>query len=103
MARLGLVEAIQSLREELAAAVTAGGQEALRFEVGEIELTFQVQVEKTGKGGVKFWVVELGGEIGNTTTHAVKVPLTPKSADGAPVLTGGSREIPEVPPVPAGP
>jgi hypothetical protein len=100
MAQLGLVEAIQSLREELAAAVTAGGREALRFEVGQIEMTFQVQVEKTGKGGVKFWVVEVGGELSHTTTHTVKVPLTPKSSDGAAVLTGGSREIPEVPPVP---
>ena len=97
MERLGLVEAIQALRQELSDAIQAGGSETLRFKVGEIELGFQVVVERLAKGGVKFWVVELGGEASKAMTHTVRVPLTPQDIEGKPVLTDASRETPPEP------
>ena len=46
--------------------------------MGEIELEMQVVVEKSkeGKGGVKFWVVEMGGGMAakDSITHKIKIP-----------------------------
>jgi hypothetical protein len=48
--------------------------------VGEIELEVQFVVEqsKEGKGGLKFWVVEMGGGGTNkdTITHRIKILLS---------------------------
>jgi hypothetical protein len=100
MQRLGLADAIQSLRAELTQAITAGADETLRFEVGEIDVEFHVAVDVTAKSGVKFWVVELGGEAGRTSTHSVRIPLRPTRRDGGRVLTGSGQETPEPPPAP---
>jgi|SRR5271157_3526214 len=97
MERLGLAEAIQAVRQELADAIQRSGSETLRFEVGEIELGFEVVVERLGKGGVKFWVVELGGEVSQTETHTIRFPMRPCNMDGKPVLTGANRETPNEP------
>jgi hypothetical protein len=95
MERIGLLEAVTALRTELAASILAAAAEQLRFAVGEITLEFQVEVERTAgvSAGIKFWVVELGGEGSRTskTTHTVSIPLTPVSSDGQPVLTGASQ------------
>ena len=92
MKRIGLKEAIGTLRAELSEAVLAAGDEKLRFEVGEITLEFQVEIERAGEasGKVNFWVVELGGSGSQTArrTHTVCIPLKPVSGDG-PVLTEG--------------
>jgi len=57
-----------------------------------------VEVERSleAKGGIKFWVVELGGGGGdkNKSIHKVSIPLKPVRRDGKPVLTG-SDEVPE--------
>jgi hypothetical protein len=49
-----------------------------------------------GSGGIKFWVVELGGKGSDstTTTHKITIPLKPVRKNGGPVLTG-SEDIPE--------
>lgn len=105
--RIGLKEAIAALRSDLTESIIASQTEGLRFEVGEITMEFHVAVERTTgvkggmKGGIKFWVVELGAaeleastEIKNTAIHKVTIPLKPIRYDGAPVLTG-SEDIPE--------
>ena len=98
MQRIGLKEALAALRQELSEAILAAADESLRFRVDEITLQFQMEVERTteGEGGIKFWVVELGGKYAatSTTTHTVTIPLKPIRKDGGPVLTGGD-EIPE--------
>jgi len=98
MQRIGLKEALAALRQELGESILAAAHEWLRFEVGEITLQFQVEVERTteGEGGIKFWVVELGGKRAatSTTTHTVTIPLKPVRKDKRPVLTG-EDEIPE--------
>ncbi len=84
--QLGLAEAVAALRQELASAMTAGKGERVRFELGTVEMEFQLELakERGGEAGVKFWVVTLGGK-GSTTsgsTHRVTLQLTPKGADG---------------------
>jgi hypothetical protein len=55
-----------------------------------------VEQSKEGKGGLKFWVVEMGGGVTNkdTITHRIKIPLKPFGKDGKPLLTG-SDDIPD--------
>lgn len=95
MERIGLKEAIEMLRVELSESIAAATDEKLRFEVGQITLEFQVEVERSveGSGGVKFWVVELGakGSHGSTHTHKITIPLTPVGQTPGPVLTGSDK------------
>lgn len=90
--RIGLQEAIAALRSELIESVVASYAEQLRFEVGQITMEFQIEVERSaeGKGGIKFWVVELGasGTSKDKYVHKVVIPLKPVRADGMPILTG---------------
>jgi hypothetical protein len=92
MEEIGLTEAIAELRDEVARAVLAGSSQDLRFEVGEITMTFEVAIERAveGKGGIKFWVVEASGGASQSTTktHTLTIPLTPRRRDGSPILTG---------------
>lgn len=98
MQRIGLKEVLAALRQELSESILAAANESLRFQVDEITLQFQVEVERTTGvgGGIKFWVVELGGKHAatSTVTHTVTIPLKPVRQDGGPVLTGGDV-IPE--------
>jgi Trypsin-co-occurring domain 2 len=98
MKPIGLQEAIAALRAELSDAITASAGEQLKFEVGEMQLEFQVEVERVaeGSGGIRFWVVELGGKASrtSTTSHTVAIPLKPVTEDRRPVLTG-SGEVPQ--------
>jgi hypothetical protein len=96
--RIGLQEAISALRAELIESVVASQGERLRFEIGQITMEFQIEVERSmeAKGGLKFYVVELGagGTEKAKNVHKVVIPLKPVRADGKPVLTG-SDEVPE--------
>ncbi|MGB3310537.1 MAG: trypco2 family protein [Nodosilinea sp.] len=96
--RIGLQDAIAALRAELIESVVASQGERLRFEVGEITMEFQVEVERgvDAKGGIQFWVVELGagGAVKDKNVHKVVIPLKPVRADGKPILTG-SDDVPE--------
>ncbi|WP_046732449.1 trypco2 family protein [Streptomyces humi] len=92
MIELGSV--IKDLRSELQAAIEAGEDEDLRFELGPIELEVSVAVERSGSGGgkVRFWVVDLGGERRKdaSNTQRIKLSLTPRLAgtDRAPQIAG---------------
>ena len=98
MERIGLTEAISALRSELSESILAAAREDLRFQVNDITMEFQVEIEKaaSGSAGIKFWVVQLGGEASRTSTftHSLSFSLKPVTADGEPVLTGG-RKIPD--------
>jgi hypothetical protein len=78
---VGLPEAIESLRADLAAAWWDGRQHRVRFRVDPVELTVQVGVTKTGKGaaGIKWQILTLGGERSKevATTQTLKLRLTP--------------------------
>ena len=94
--KIGLKETLEALRVELSESILVSEGKEIRFEVGEIELEFQVVVEKSheGKGGIKFWVVEMGGGVSNkdSITHKIKIPLRAIWKDGKPVWTAVEGE-----------
>jgi hypothetical protein len=83
---VGLPEAIESLRADLAAAWWDGRRHRVRFRVEPVELTVQVGVTRTGKGaaGVRWHVLTLGGERSKetATTQTLRLRLTPVLFDG---------------------
>ncbi len=98
-----IAKVIKSLRHELSQAIADGDGQDLKFELGPVELEFQVEVSmdiegKTGaKGGVQIGVISLGevsGEAAATrsrgTTHTVKLTLNPKTSQGRDVWVSNS-------------
>ena len=87
-----LSDAVEAVRAGLMAGAARGAGAGVRFEVGEIRMDFTVELERvrSGKGGIKAWVVEAGVEAGRTAgrTHTVSFTLRPKDA-----ATGGLLEI----------
>lgn len=79
--KMPLAEFVAALREELEEARRLGAEQGLRFEVGPIELEMETIAtrEATAKAGVRFWVVEAGGEGTATsgTTTRLKLTLSP--------------------------
>jgi hypothetical protein len=82
----GLADAVRALRAELNEAMRAGQDEPLQFEVGTVTMEFAVELtaDAEAKGGVRFWVVELGasGSVGRTASHTVTLELTPTTVSG---------------------
>lgn len=80
-----LSAAIAALRDELTQAWWDGQHRSVRFKPSPVELTLQVAVTREGKGtgGVRWWLIELGGEVSrqSAATQAVKVTLEPKIFD----------------------
>lgn len=96
-----LAEAIADLRRELTTALQAGQEEALRFKLGPVELSFQLQVAKKAgaNAGVRFWVVSAGGqgELSKASTHQIKLTLQPVDRAGGDISIA-SAEVQELPP-----
>lgn len=105
-----LAAAIGALRAELFRAWYDGRDQAVRFKPSPVELTLQVAVTSAGKGtaGVKWWLLEFGGEVSHESavTQTVKVTLEPRffndhgeplevliDAADRPDETGGSGEV----------
>ena len=61
---IGLRDAIARLREEIQSAIVEGAGQPTRFHVKAIELELSIAFtwDAKGTGGVKAWVLELGGE-----------------------------------------
>lgn len=78
---VSLSEAIEALRLDLLRAWGGGGVRPLRFRPAPVELTLQVAVTAGNKGsaGVKWWVVNAGGERSQETitTQSIKLVLDP--------------------------
>jgi len=98
-----IAKVIRSLRHELSQSIAEGDGQDLRFELGSVELEFQVEVSldiegKTGaKGGVQIGVISLGevsGEAAATrsrgTTHTIKMTLNPVTENGGKVRVSAS-------------
>jgi hypothetical protein len=94
-----LAELIERLRAELTAAMRAGDEADLRFELGPVELELSVGVDREAKPGakVRFWVVELGAEV-TAASHSiqrVKLTLVPRRAgypQETPLISGDAME-----------
>jgi hypothetical protein len=93
-----LAELIEHLRAELIEVMHAGEGADLRFEVGPVELELAVAVGREAQPGakVRFWVVELGGEVraASSTTQRIRLRLDPRQAghgDRKPLIFGGEQ------------
>ena len=85
-AEMPLADLIEAVRHELQAAADRAATEPLSFEVEDVEL--QVDVVASGsreaEGGIKLWVVNLGGK-GTTSysnTQTVTLRLSASGPDG---------------------
>jgi len=89
---LELSTVIRELRRELTTAIDAARDESLKLELGavELEVTVAVTQEDVLGGKVKFWVLELGTDLKDTTasTQRVKLTLQPRLGDRTPWVTG---------------
>ena len=94
-----LAEYIRVLREQLETAQQEGAGRGVRFAVGAVELEFEVTMkrESGGRGGVKLWVVEAGGDGRSSggRTQRVRMTLTPADDAGRPLAVGD--RLPELP------
>jgi len=76
-----LAWAIEAIRDELTGAWSAAQGAVVRFKPSAVELTLQLAVTSEGKGkaGVRWWLIELGGEYSreSAVTQTVKMSLTP--------------------------
>lgn len=79
--KIGLAETVEALRTELSQAMSAAANADVQFPLGSVELQFQVGVTTSGegRGGVKFWVVELGGGAGWARESVQTVTITLES------------------------
>jgi hypothetical protein len=81
-----LADAVTALRAELVRAMEAGKGEAVQFEVGTVTMEFAVEAtaDAEAKGGVRFWVVELGasGSVRRSATHTVTLEMKPRTKGG---------------------
>ena len=82
----GLADAVNALRAELSEAMEAGRGQPLQFEVGAVTMDFTVELsaDAGAKGGVRFWVVELGasGSVQRKGMHTVSIKTKPRARNG---------------------
>jgi Trypsin-co-occurring domain 2 len=87
---VGLADAVRALRSELTAAVKAGQNETIRFELGTVEMEFLVEIRKEGEGqlGLQFGVISVGGKgaVSSGNTHRLKLELSPRVKGRAPEI-----------------
>jgi hypothetical protein len=81
---LELAAAVNAIRIELARAVELAEGSPLQLEVGQIDLEFTVTLTRDvrARGGVRIWVVDLGGSAGQSasSTQKLRITLTAKDA-----------------------
>lgn len=77
----GVAETIQALRAELTQAVEAGKDQKILFELGEVQIDFQIAVTRdaSGEGGINFGVVSFGakGRLEDQHTHRIVLNMQP--------------------------
>jgi hypothetical protein len=91
---IGLAEFVTALRSELKVAQKNAEGEDLKFSVEDIQLEVKVLSERSDKveGGVKFWVLNAGGEIADKASLAqtlkLQLKLVPDAAGGGNYIAG---------------
>ncbi|MFB8084694.1 trypco2 family protein [Streptomyces sp. NPDC055992] len=87
--KVELAQAVKALRAELQAAATEGDGQAIRFEVGPVEVQFDVQVVRAQGAQAKVYVIN--GKLDRTTTeaHHVKLTLIPQNHAGRSIQVNG--------------
>ncbi|WP_410537726.1 trypco2 family protein [Streptomyces sp. KL2] len=93
-----LAEAVAAVRDGLMEAASRGAGQDIAFEVGPIEMEFQVELrqEVRGKSGLRAWVLtaDAEGGLSRGRGHRVAFTLTPRRADGRPPLVSAEGEAP---------
>lgn len=83
---IALTEAVRGLRAELEQAIVEARDARLKFEASEVTMEFQVGITQAaeGRGGLKFYVLELGGNVSRSEveTQIVTLKLRPVLDDG---------------------
>jgi hypothetical protein len=74
---IGLAELIEQVKRELLTPSVEGETDIPLLSVDEVELELQVTVRKEAKGGIKIYVLELGGGGSRDDVQKVKVKLSP--------------------------
>ena len=91
---LGLASAIGQVRAELELAIKEGENSSVAFRPGPVELEFEVAFAKSlgVRGGCRLAVLSFGAkrDRSSTTTHRVRVELTPVDRQGHDKLIGGT-------------
>jgi hypothetical protein len=76
-----LADAIEALRTELVQAMASAPVEGVRFRPGPVELTVEAALTKSvgGKAGIKWWLIEAGGEASreSVVTQTLAITLQP--------------------------
>jgi hypothetical protein len=87
-----LSDAVEAVRDGLVTAADRACGHELRFELGEIQMEFTVELRRDvrGKGGVKAWVVDTSAEAGRAVGRTQKVAFTLKPVNKQ---TGGGWSI----------
>lgn len=90
-----LADMIRELRTQLSTALADGEGEALRFELGPVEIEASVAVTREAGADAKvhLWVIDAGasGRYGHAETQRITLTLTPRTAtapSGTVLITG---------------
>ena len=88
--KIALTDAVRALRTEIEQAIAEARDARLKFEASEVTMEFQVGITRAaeGRGGLKFYVFELGGNVSLSEVETQTVTLKLR-----PVLDGGPVEI----------
>ena len=88
--RIPLSDLLASVRSEIVtadAAAQEAGVAVMKFD--ECEFEFAVEIEKDAKGGIKVWVLELGGGVKKKDSNKIRVKYKSTStAYSAPSVVG---------------
>jgi hypothetical protein len=97
MERIGLVDAIASLRAELLLAHERANSDGLTFPIESVQLEFQVGVTRDAgaRSGLRFWIAELGADarIGREQVQTITVTLGPPLLDGETVAVRRGLDV----------
>jgi NTP-dependent ternary system trypsin peptidase co-occuring protein len=81
-----LADLVNAVRAELESASIEARTQKLQFEVKDVQLELEVATTgtRTAEGGLKLWVVTIGGKGSkeNAATHKVTLNLSAVTADG---------------------
>jgi len=94
--KLELSTMLSALRAELCASQQEAQGKDIKFSVEDVELEIQLTVanDDVVKGGVKFWVANVGAESKESVqiTHKIKLKLKPENPSGGSVKVNATGE-----------
>lgn len=99
-AGMDLTEAVQALRAQLNEAVRQGAGDEIAFELGDVELEFQVELTTTVRSGGQARFVVVSADTNRSRvhaqTHTVRLTLKPRaSGGGSVVIVDEDEDVPD--------